>query len=192
MNRIILVVTTIAFSLSGNVQAELSRAQVKRIANQAITARKAELKGDQGPQGELGLQGPEGVQGPQGPPGTPGGAPGPRGPQGPKGAPGELPFIFARIFEDSRVDLSRSRGIDALDVLPIQEPDGERGYCIAVPWAVGAQVTIDAVVQHPPAPVNRTATIIFADNPEAFCRFYVVIRNRDGQSVWAGFYLTVY
>lgn len=155
--------------------ADLTQRQVKRIArqelNQAITARRQELRGDPGATGTTG----------------------PAGPRGAQGISGALPFLYARISAEGDVDESRSDGIldsdvRRLDVVYNGPPNAPReiSYCFTIP-ATGAQVTADGES----SPKGAAAQVKFPRFVEDGCNFLVFIFQED-TTVPGGFLITVY
>ena len=150
--------------------AEVSAAQVKRIANRVITARASELQGPPGPEG------PQGLQGPQGDPGSS------------AVLISQPPFLYAHVLANGEVDESRSSGVTSADVKVLDVIGFDpalNSYCFTIP-ANGAQVTLDA----DETIIGSTAQVFFARRDG--CEFFVTVVNRELVRAAAGFFITIY
>lgn len=114
MRNLLIISTTALALVSGPVMAHHTDIHVRASANQEITKRKPELKGQKGD----------------------------RGPQGPRGMPGAT-FLYAHVFANGTVDASRSFGISQSNVAVNHQGSPAGSYCFTGIGASGAQVTVD-------------------------------------------------
>lgn len=172
MNTRIVAVVLACLTSTSAMAASVTSKVVKKIANQEITKRAPELRGQTGPQGAQGPRGLEGVQGPPGP---------------------AFPIRYALVSSGGGVDATKSVGIAQDDVVRIAPGT----YCLILDDVVirGGQVTVDyhSAQQNPaygPGATAHFAQARFAgDGP---CPTLVVTYRFDGYRMDMGFYVILY
>lgn len=156
------ILVSAALALASNPAMALSKKGVKKIANQEITKRAAELRNQIGPEG------PQGPQGPQGPVGS-------------KGSPAIE--LYAHVLADGSVVPAHSFGITQANVVL----EGANRYCFTgLPYVNVGQVTVDYFQTSN----NQTAKFSRRADPE--CEIFVQIFDGNGRTTTGGFFLMLY